>query len=141
MSTLEDRPIDAVGTASSARHATLLRIVRQLTDESDPDTLMRCLVDEAVTLLRGQVGSVACWNEEEGVLKRVWSTIPLVDDPRIPPDLRGDVSEIISSAQAAAATVDQLRRVTRLEESDASSPEGQVLNLARSVGDDVDTET
>jgi GAF domain-containing protein len=270
MSTLEDRQIDAVGTASSARHATLLRIVRQLTDESDPDTLMRCLVDEAVTLLRGQVGSVACWNEEEGVLKRVWSTIPLVDgrpvdirpgeglggqaivlrrpvytndymgdpkslgvakrvglragiaapllqggevlgalmigtrdptvrftdddaeeleilagvaasvvaglrrarlsgamlaartaqhllnnqlaltigyadllvdDPRIPPDLRGYVSEIISSAQAAAATVDQLRRVTRLEESEAGSPEGQVLNLARSVGDDLDTES
>jgi signal transduction histidine kinase len=65
----------------------------------------------------------------------------LVDDPRIPPDLRGYVSEIVSSAQAAAATVDRLRRVTRLEESDAGSPEGQVLNLVRSVGDDLDTES
>ena len=61
-----------------SRHAALLRVVRQLTEVSDPDTLMRCLVDEAVALLRGQVGSVACWSEDEGVLKRVWSTIPLV---------------------------------------------------------------
>jgi signal transduction protein with GAF and PtsI domain len=72
-------PGDQSWPASQARHVSVLRIVRQLTNESDPDTLMRCLVDEAVALLRGQVGSVACWNEEEQVLKRVWSTIPLVD--------------------------------------------------------------
>ena len=64
---------------SHARQVVLLRIVRQLTDESNPDVLMRCLLDEAIVLLRGQVGSVACWSEEEQVLKRVWSTIPLVD--------------------------------------------------------------
>jgi GAF domain-containing protein len=64
---------------SQARHAVLLRIIRQLTGESNPDVLMRCLLDEAIALLRGEVGSVACWSEEEQVLKRVWSTIPLVD--------------------------------------------------------------
>lgn len=249
---------------SHERHPALLRIVRQLTDVSDPDSLMRCLVDEAVALLRGQVGSAACWNESEGVLKRVWSTIPLVDgrpvdirpgeglggqaivlrrpvisndymndpnslgvakrvglragiaapmicdgeilgalmigtrdpnvkfgdedaealeilagvaasvvaglrrarlagamlaartaqhhlnnqlavtigyadmllqDPRLPADLRAYASEILISAQDAAQTVDQLRRVARLEEADAGSPEGGVINLARSVGD------
>ena len=242
----------------------LLRIVRQLTDESDPDTMMRCLVDEAVALVRGQVGSVACWNEEEGVLKRVWSTITpadgrpydirpgeglggqvivlrrplisndymtdpqslgvarrvglragiaapllrdgqilgalmigtrdpdvrfseedaealeilagvaasvvaglrrarlagamlvartaqhhlnnqlavtigyadlLIGDPRLPADLRGYAAEILTSAQDAAETVDQLRRVTRLEESDFGSPDGQVIDLARSIGE------
>jgi GAF domain-containing protein len=216
-------------------------------------------------LLRGQVGSVACWNEEEGVLKRVWSTIPLVDgrpvdirpgeglggqaivlrrpiisnnymndpqslgvakraglragiaapllcdgevlgalmigtrdpnvtfsaedgealeilagvaasvvaglrrarlagamlaartaqhhlnnqlavtigyadllanDPRMPTDLRDYAAEILTSAQDAAETVDQLRRVTRLEEANAGSPDGGVINLARSVGED-----
>ena len=249
---------------SRSHHAALLRIVRQLTDVSDPDTLMRCLVDEAVTLLRGQVGSAACWSEEEGVLKRVWSTIPLVDgrpvdirpgeglggqaivlrrpvlsndymndprslgvakrvglhagiaapmicdgeilgalmvgtrdpavkfaeedaealeilagvaasvvaglrrarlagamlaartaqhhlnnqlavtigyadllvqDARLPSDLRAYASEILASAQDAAETVDRLRRVTRLEEADAGSPDGGVINLARSVGE------
>src|SRR5262245_10178949 len=70
---------ESARSGSHERHAVLLRIVRQLTDESNPDVLMRCLVDEAVALLRAQVGSVACWSEEEQVLKRVWSTIPLVD--------------------------------------------------------------
>jgi GAF domain-containing protein len=257
-------PITSVRPESHTRHSALLRIVRQLTDESDPDTVMRCLVDEAIALLRGQVGSVACWNEEEGVLKRVWSTIPLVDgrpydirpgeglggqaivlrrpvfsndymndpkslgvakrvglhagiaapllcdgeilgalmigtrdpdvkfteedaealeilagvaasvvaglrrarlagamlaartaqhhlnnqlavtigyadmlvqDPRLPDDLRDFATEILSSAQDAAQTVDQLRRVTRLEEANAGSPHGGVINLARSVGE------
>jgi GAF domain-containing protein len=256
---------DPSWAASHARHVSLLRIVRQLTNESDPDTLMKCLVDEAVALLRGQVGSVACWDEEEQVLKRVWSTIPLVDgrpydirpgegiggqcivlrrpvisndydndplalrvarrvglqagiavpllregellgaimigtrdpemmfteedgealeilasvaasvvaglrqarlsgallaartaqhhlnnqlgvtvgyadmlanDPRLPPDLRACAAEILASALDAAETVDQLRRLTRLEESDAGLPDGQqVINMARSVGE------
>jgi GAF domain-containing protein len=259
-----DRPSTPAGPEVNARQASLLRIVRQLTNESDPDTLMRCLLDETIALLRGQIGSVACWNEEEGVLKRVWSTIPLADgrpldirpgeglggqvivlrrplysndymsdpkslggakraglragiaapllrdgeilgalmigtrdpdvrftdenveelellagvaasvvaglrrarlagallaartaqhhlnnqlavaigyadllasDPRLPADLRGHATEILSSAQAAAETVDRLRRVTRLEPADAGSPEGQVINLERSVGD------
>ena len=64
--TISERP------ESHTRHTALLRIVRQLTDVADPDSLMRCLVDEAIALLRGQVGSVACWSEEEGVLKRAW---------------------------------------------------------------------
>jgi GAF domain-containing protein len=60
----------------------------------------------------------------------------LLDDPRLPPDLREYVSEILTSALDAARTVDRLRRVTRLEESDAGSPDGQqVINLARSVED------
>lgn len=257
-------PVDPSWPASRTRHTTLLRIVRQLTDESDPDTLMRCLLDEAIALLRGQVGSVACWSEDERVLKRVWSTIPLVDgkpvdirpgeglggqaivlrrpvisndyqndalalgvarrvglhagiatpmvregellgalmvatrdpavkfteedgealeilagvaasvvaglrrarlagalltartaqhhlnnrlgvtvgyaellleDPRLPADLREYATEILTSALDAAKTVDRLRRITRLEESDAGSHVGQVIDMARSVSD------
>ncbi len=263
-SRLDRQPIASPRPESRSHHAALLRIVRQLTDVSDPDTLMRCLVDEAVSLLRGQVGSVACWHEEEGVLKRVWSTFPLVDgrpvdirpgeglggqvivlrrplisndylndplslgvakraglhagiaapllcdgeilgalmigtrdpavkftdedaealeilagvaasvvaglrrarlagamlaartaqhhlnnqlavtigyadllvnDPRLPSDLRDYAAEILTSAQDAAETVDRLRRVTRLEEANAGSPDGGVINLARSVGE------
>jgi GAF domain-containing protein len=242
----------------------LLRIVRQLTDESSPDVVMRCLLDEAITLLHGQVGSVACWSEEEQVLKRVWSTIPLMDgrpvdirpgegiggrcivtrrpvisndydndpqalgvarrvglragvaapllrdgeifgaimigsrdpeirfteedaealeilasvaasvvaglrrarlggallaartaqhllnnqlgvtvgyadmlvnDSRLPPDLREYAVEILRSSMEAAKTVDRLRRVTRLEEADTGLPGGNVINLTRSVED------
>jgi GAF domain-containing protein len=261
----QQHPADSSWPASQARHTALLRIVRQLTDESDPDTLMRCLVDEAVALLRGHVGSVACWSEEEQVLKRVWSTIPLVDgrpydirpgeglggqcivlrrpvisndydndpralgvarrvglragiaaplirdgellgalmigsrdpdlrfgaedaealeilasvaasvvaglrrarlggallaartaqhhlnnqlgvtigyadllvnDPRLPADLRDYAAEILRSALDAAKTVDRLRRVTRLEEADTGLPGGQVINLTRSVDEE-----
>jgi GAF domain-containing protein len=255
-------PITASSPASRDRHATLLRIVRQLTDDSNPDVVMRCLVDEAVALFRAQVGSVACWDEEAQVLKRVWSTIPLVDgkpvdirpgeglggqviltrrpmfsndymndplalgvakrvglrvgiaapmlrdgellgaimigsrdpslqfteedaealeilagvaasvvaglrrarlggallaartaqhllnnqlgvtvgyadmlvnDPRLPPDLRDYVAEILRSSLEASQTVDRLRRVTRLEEANTGLPGGNVINLARSV--------
>jgi GAF domain-containing protein len=261
---ISPQPMDAARPEARSRHAALLRIVRQLTEVSDPDTLMRCLVDEAVALLRGEFGSVACWNEDEGVLKRVWSTIPLVDgrpvdirpgeglggqaivlrrplisndylndphslgvarrvglhagiaapllcdgevlgalmigtrdpamrfadedaealeilagvaasvvaglrrarlagamlaartaqhhlnnqlavtvgyadllanDPRLPADLRDYAAEILTSAQDAAETVDRMRRVTRLEEADAGSPDGGVINLARSIGE------
>jgi GAF domain-containing protein len=254
--------LGATQPASRDRHATLLRIVRQLTDESNPDVVMRCLVDEAVALFRAQVGSVCCWSEEEQVLKRVWSTIPLpdgrpvdirpgeglggqvivtrrpmfsndymndpqalgvakrvglrvgiaapllrdgellgaimigsrdpslqfteedaealeilagvaasvvaglrrarlggallaartaqhllnnqlgvtvgyadmlVNDPRLPPDLRDYVAEILRSSLEASKTVDRLRRVTRLEEADTGLPGGNVINLARSV--------
>ena len=262
----ERAPAGSPGRDPLARHATLLRIVRQLTDKSDPDMLRRCRLDEAIALLRGEVGSVALWNEEERVLKRVWSTIPLVDgkpydikpgeglggtviltrrpmysndylndanaigvakrvglcagiaapllrdgqilgalmigtrdpavtfsdedaealevlagvassvldglrrarlagallaartaqhhlnnqlaitigyadllvhDPRLPADLRQYAAEILNSSQDAAETVDRLRRVTRLEEADAGSPEGQVINLARSIDEEV----
>jgi GAF domain-containing protein len=268
MSSQSSQPQDAIDLSwreSYARHAVLLRIVRQLTNESDPDTLMRCLLDEAIALLRGQVGSVACWSEEEQVLKRVWSTIPLVDghpvdirpgeglggqcivlrrpiftndymgdpkslgvakrvglragiaapllrdgeilgalmvgtrdpevrfgeedaeaveilagvaasvlaglrrarlggallaartaqhhlnnqlgvtigyadllvnDPRLPADLRDYATEILDSALDAARTVDRLRRVTRLEEDATGLPVGQVINLARSVDEE-----
>src|SRR4051812_1911055 len=62
---------------AATHHAALLRIIRRLTDESDPDTIMRCLLDDAVGELRADWGSVARWHEDEGVLKRVWSTRPL----------------------------------------------------------------
>lgn len=263
-------PTCPVRTPVHDRHTALLRIVRQLTDVSDADTLMRCLVDEAVALVRGQFGSAACWNEDEGVLRRVWSTIPvadgrpvdirpgeglggqaivlrrpvvsndymqdprslgaakrvglhagiaapmlcdgeilgalmigtrdpsvkfgdedaealeilagvaasvvaglrrarlagamlaartaqhhlnnqlavtigyadlLVQDPRLPDDLRAYAAEILTSAQDAVRTVDQLRRVSRLEEADAGSPEGGVINLARSLGENTRSST
>jgi GAF domain-containing protein len=260
-----DQQHEQSGTGSAgppSRHAVLLRIIRQLTDESNPDVLMRCLLDEATVMLGGQVGSVACWSEEEQVLKRVWSTIPmvdgkpvdirpgeglggqviltrrpiisndygqdqqalgavkhvglrvgiaaplirdgellgaimigsrdpslrftekdaedleilagvassvlvglrraklsgallaartaqhllnnqlgvtigyadmLVDDPRLPPDLHEYAAEILRSSTEAARTVDQMRRVTRLEEAETGLPVGKVINLTRSV--------
>ena len=60
----------------------------------------------------------------------------LAQDPRLPDDLRDYAAEILTSAQEAAETVDKLRRVTRLEEANAGSPDGGVINLARSVGGD-----
>ena len=52
-SVISVKPMDSARPEGRSRHAALLRIVRQLTDVSDPDTLMRCLVDEAISLLRG----------------------------------------------------------------------------------------
>ena len=60
----------------------------------------------------------------------------LANDPRLPADLRACAGEILTSALDAAATVDRLRRLTRLEEADAGLPDGQqVINMARSVGE------
>jgi GAF domain-containing protein len=56
----------------------------------------------------------------------------LAADPRLPPKLRDVAGEALSSAQAAAATVEQLQCITRLEEIDQAGP-GRVLDLARSV--------
>jgi GAF domain-containing protein len=243
-------------------HAALLRIIRRLTDEADPNIIARYLLDDAVALLRVDWGSVARWHEDEGVLKRQWSTYPLpggksidirpgqgvggqaivlrrpvisnsyasddraivqskaagiqaamaaplvrdgrllgvimlgtfdntrrftnddaevlemlagvaaslldglrrarlegalllartaehhlnnqlaltmgyadivANDPRLPPDLRECMEQILEGAQQAAATVDRLRRVTRLEETDGGSPVGPMINLTRSI--------
>jgi len=59
----------------------------------------------------------------------------LAHDPRLPEDLRDFAAEILTSAQDAVRTVDQLRRVTRLEKASTGLPEGGVLNLERSVGE------
>jgi signal transduction histidine kinase len=247
---------------SPSHYAALPRIIRRLTDEADPSVIARYLLDDAVTMLRADWGSVAGWHEDEGVLKRIWSTYPLpggkpidiypgqgvggqsivlrrpvisnnyasddraivqskavgiqaamaaplvrdgrllgvimlgsfdqdrnfsdadaealellagvaaslvdglrrarlegalllartaqhhlnnqltltvgyadmvASDPRLPPDLREYVEQILEGAQQAAATVDQLRRVTRLEEIEAGSPSGPMINLTRSV--------
>jgi signal transduction histidine kinase len=61
----------------------------------------------------------------------------LVNDPRLPDDMREYAGEILRSSLEAARTVDQLRRVTRLEEADTGAPGGNVINLARSVEDDL----
>jgi hypothetical protein len=57
----------------------------------------------------------------------------LVNDPRLPQDLHEYAAEILRSSLDAAETVDQLRRVTRLEEATTGGPGGNVINLARSV--------
>ena len=57
----------------------------------------------------------------------------IVSDPRLPSDLKECVEQMLDGAQQAAATVDQLRRVSRLEEADAGSPSGPVINLPLSI--------
>jgi GAF domain-containing protein len=252
------------GSPSPIEHRALLRIIRRLTDEANPTIIARHLLDDAIALLRADWGSVARWYEDEGVLKREWSTYPLpggkpidihpgqgvggqsivlrrpvisnnyasddraivqskgsgiqaaiaaplirdgrllgaimlgsfdkdrnfnaddaevlellagiaaslldglrrarlegalllartaqhhlnnqlaltvgyadmvTNDPRLPPDLKECMEQILESAQQAAATVDQLRRVTRLEEAEDGSPVGPVINLTRSIED------
>lgn len=57
----------------------------------------------------------------------------VANDPRLQPDLRECMEQVVQSAQQAAETVDQLRRVTCLEEAEDSSPVGPVANLTRSI--------
>jgi PAS domain S-box-containing protein len=56
----------------------------------------------------------------------------LATDLSLPPDLRALALEALSGAQAAAATLQQLQRITHLEEIDQAGP-GPVLDLARSA--------
>jgi hypothetical protein len=56
----------------------------------------------------------------------------LAADPRLPPDLRQVANEALSGAQAAASTVEQLQRITRLDEIDQAGP-GPVLDISRSA--------
>ena len=52
------------------------------------------------------------------------------DDPRLPPDLQPLVDEILTGAEQAAATVEQLRRTTRVEAVDNGGP-GPVLDVGQ----------
>jgi PAS domain S-box-containing protein len=56
----------------------------------------------------------------------------LAADPRLPPDLREVANEALSGAQAAAGTVEQLQRITHLDEIDQAGP-GPVLDISRSA--------
>jgi PAS domain S-box-containing protein len=56
----------------------------------------------------------------------------LAADRRLPADLVEVAHEALSGAQAAAATLQQLQRITHLEEIEQAGP-GPVLDLARSV--------
>jgi PAS domain S-box-containing protein len=56
----------------------------------------------------------------------------LAADPRLPADLRELAGEALSGAQAAGTILEQLQRITHLEEVDRAGP-GPVLDLGRSV--------
>jgi PAS domain S-box-containing protein len=56
----------------------------------------------------------------------------LAADPRLPPDLREVANEALSGAQAAAGTVQQLQRITHLDQIDQAGP-GPVLDISRSA--------
>ena len=56
---------DAERAQALARRASMLRVARRFAAESDPDTLLRDLIVEAVTLVKGEVGTVYRWDEAE----------------------------------------------------------------------------
>lgn len=57
----------------------------------------------------------------------------LVLDPTLPPKARESAQEVLAAAHAAAAIVDQLRRVTSVQETDWGQGVGSTINLAASV--------
>jgi GAF domain-containing protein len=57
----------------------------------------------------------------------------VADDPALPPSLRDLSHEVLAAVERAASIVDQLRRITHLEEVQQGGP-GSVLDLQRSTG-------
>ena len=54
-------------------------------------------------------------------------------DPSLSPDARESAQEVLAASHAAAAIVDQLRRVTSVQETDWGRGVGSTINLAASV--------
>ena len=48
---------------SLARHAAVLRVARRFAAEGDPDSLLRNVVEEAVSLVNGEIGAVYRWDD------------------------------------------------------------------------------
>ncbi|MGE3268071.1 MAG: response regulator [Chloroflexota bacterium] len=65
---------DAERALSLARHAAVLRVARQVAAEGDPDALLRNVIEEAVTLVEGEVGAVYRWDEIRELLTPVAAT-------------------------------------------------------------------
>jgi DNA-binding response OmpR family regulator len=62
---------DAERALALARHAAVLRVARRFAAEGDPDALLKHVVEEAVTLVDGEVGAVYRWDELHGCLAPV----------------------------------------------------------------------
>ena len=57
----------------------------------------------------------------------------LTTDARLPDDARQLAREALEAAEQAVATVDRLRTITRLEETDHGGPGGPIIDLDRSA--------
>ncbi len=57
----------------------------------------------------------------------------LAQDPALPAELREPALEALRGAQEAARTIERLRRITKLEETDIGSPDGRIVDLRQSA--------
>ena len=138
----------AVVAAPLLQEARLLGVVTVATDvpgkqfEQEDATLLELLASLAAAALVGLERSrlegvlLAARTAQHALNNQLALTVGYTDvlaaDLRLPSDLREVAREALSGAQAAAATLQQLQRITRLEEIDQAGP-GPVLDLARSV--------
>jgi PAS domain S-box-containing protein len=153
---------DAPGTVASARQAglramisapllheaRLLGVVTVASDapgqhfDQEDAALLELLASLAAAVLVGLERSrlegalLAARTAQHALNNQLALTVGYADllaaDPRLPPELREMAGEALSGAQAAAATLEQLQCITRLEEIDQAGP-GPVLDLARSA--------
>jgi PAS domain S-box-containing protein len=138
----------AVVAAPLLQEARLLGVVTVATDvpgtqfEQDDAALLELLASLAAAALVGLERSrlegalLAARTAQHALNNQLALTVGYADllaaDLRLPPDLREVAHEALTGAQAAAATLQQLQRITRLEEIDQAGP-GPVLDLARSA--------
>jgi PAS domain S-box-containing protein len=138
----------AVVAAPLLQEARLLGVVTVATDvpgtqfEQDDAALLELLASLAAAALVGLERSrlegalLAARTAQHALNNQLALTVGYADllaaDLRLPPDLREVAREALTGAQAAAATLQQLQRITRLEEIDQAGP-GPVLDLARSA--------
>jgi CheY-like chemotaxis protein len=62
---------DAERALSLARHAAVLRVARRFAAEGDPDSLLHNVIEEAVTLVDGEIGAVYRWDDLHSCLMPV----------------------------------------------------------------------
>ena len=75
---------DAERALSLARHTAVLRVARRFAAESDPDSLLRDLIVEAVALVSGEIGAVYRWDETSELLVPIATSVarvPATDEP------------------------------------------------------------
>ena len=138
----------AVVATPLLHEARLLGVVTVATDvpgrhfEQDDAALLELLASLAAATLVGLERSrlegalLAARTAQHALNNQLALTVGYTDvlatDLSLPPDLREMAGEALSGAQAASTTLEELQRITHLEEIDQSGP-GPVLDLARSV--------